>query len=119
VKINIGFGHELDVPEIIVHEWQKRKDQYPEIEEFISEHIDEYLPDEGKLVDKDIAIFLCDFVSEHSPYGFVSEHSPYGGGYFVYDEFSFKDRRNKYTILAFGWVSEDGKTDMHMVGYKE
>ena len=110
MKINIGFRHELDVPEIIVHEWQKRKDQYPEIEEFISEHIDEYLPDEGKLVDKDIAIFLCDF---------VSRHSPYGGGYFVYDEFSFKDRRNKYTILAFGWVSEDGKTDMHMVGYKE
>jgi len=110
VKINTGFGGELEVPEVIVHEWEKHKEQYGEIEEFISKNIGEYLPDEGELVDKDLAIFLRDF---------VSEHSPYGGGYFADSQFNFKDGENKYTIMAFGWIYEGGKTDMYMIGYKE
>jgi len=110
VKISTGFGGELEVPEVIVHEWERHKKRYEQIEEFISENIGEYLPHEGELGDKDLAIFLRDF---------VSEHSPYGRGYFASSQLEFKDGRNKYTILAFGWVSEDGKTDMQMIGYKE
>ena len=117
MKIDTEFGGELEVPEVIIHEWEKHKKQYGEIEEFISENIDKYLPDEGELVDKDLAIFLRDFVSDNSPYGGLS---PYEGGYFANKQFNFKDGRNKYTILAFGWIDEDGKTDnIHMIGYKE
>ena len=116
MKIDTEFMGELEVPEVIVREWEKHKEQYGEIEEFIGENIDKYLPDEGELVDKDLAIFLRDFVSEHSPYGVA----PYGGGYFTDNQFNFKDGGNKYTILAFGWIDEDGKTDnIHMIGYKE
>ena len=111
MKIDTVFGGELEVPEVIIHEWEKHKKQYGEIEEFISENIDKYLPDEGEFIDKDLAIFLRDF---------VSEHSPYGGGYFTDTKFNFNDGRNKYTILAFGWVVEHNHKDyIRMTGYKE
>jgi len=110
VKIDTEFMGELEVPEVIVREWEKHKEQHGEIEEFISENIDKYLP-KGELVDKDLAIFLRDF---------VSEHSPYGGGYFTHTQFNFKDGGNKYTILAFGWVVEHNHKDyIRMTGYKE
>ena len=117
MKIDTEFMGELEVPEVIVREWEKHKEQYGEIEEFISENIDKYLPDEGELVDKDLAIFLRDFVSDNSPYGGLS---PYEGGYFANKQFNFKDGRNKYTILAFGWVVEHNHKDyIRMTGYKE
>jgi len=115
VKINTDRG-ELEVPEVIIHEWEKHKEQYGEIEEFISENVYEYLmPDEGeladrKLVDKDLAIFLRDY---------VSGHIPSWSGYFAANQFNFKDGGNKYTILAFGWNDENGEPDIHMIGYKE
>jgi len=116
VKISTVFGGELEVPEVIVHEWEKHKEQHGEIEDFISDNIDKYLP-EGELVEKDLAIFLRAFVSDNSPYGGLS---PYDGGYFADKQFNFKDGRDKYTILAFGWVDEHNHHDyIHMTGYKE
>jgi len=110
VKINTDWG-ELEVPEVIIREWEKCKKQYGEIEDFISEKVYEYLmPDGGKLLDRDLAIFLRDYVCGHTP--------PWGGR-FDEKQFSFKDGGNKYTILAFGWSGENGKPDIHMVGYKE
>ena len=115
MKIDTDWG-ELEVPEVIIHEWEKCKEQYKEIEEFISENVYEYLMTDGgkladrKLLDKDLAMFLRDY---------VCGHTPRLGGRFDEKQFSFKDGGNKYTILAFGWSGENGKPDIHMVGYKE
>jgi len=115
VKIDTDWG-ELEVPEVIVHEWKKHKEQYGAIEDFIIDNVYKYLmPDGGKLtdrklVDKDLAMFLRDY---------VRGHTPHWGGYFAENQFSFKDVGNRYTILAFGWNDENGKTDIRMIGYKE
>lgn len=115
MKVNTDWG-ELDVPEVITREWEKHKEQYGEIEDFISENVYGYLmPDEGeltdrKLVDKELAIFLRDY---------EIGHKPSWGGYPVANQFTFKDAGNKYTILAFGWNDENGEPDIHMVGYEE
>jgi len=110
MKIKIHFG-EIEVPKAIIGEWRKRKGEYEDIEQFISENAWQFLSSyEGRLVHRDLAIFLRDY---------EANNIPIWGGYFAYKEFSFEDAGNKYTILAFGWNDENGKPDIHMVGYKE
>lgn len=111
MRIRTDRVGELEVPEVIIRDWEKHKEQYEDIEEFIRENASEYLNShEGKLMDRDLAILLRDY---------VIGHIPSWGGYCADTHFSFKDGKSKYTILAFGWNDENGEPDIHMVGYKE
>lgn len=111
MKIKTDRVRELEVPELIIRDWEKHREQYEDIEQFIHENAYEYLTShEGQLADKDLAIFLR---------GYEIGHIPSWGGYYADNQFSFKDGKNRYTILAFGWNDENGKPDIHMIGYKE
>lgn len=111
MRIQFDRGGELEVPEVIIRDWEKHREQYEDIEEFIRDNAWEYLSThEGKLVDKDLAIFIR---------GYEIGNIPSWGGYCADTEFSFEDAGNKYSILAFGWNDENGRPDIHMVGYKE
>ena len=110
MKITLDLG-ETEVPKVIIDKWKKHKREYGDIEEFIRENAWEFLSSyEGKLVDRDLAIFLRDY---------EVDNIPRQGGYSAGKEFSFKDAGNKYTILAFGWNDENGEPAIHMIGYKE
>jgi len=66
---------------------------------------------EGKLISKEDAEFLVNYVT-----GIV----PSGGGYPVEGYITFEDEGRKYTIIAFGWTSElNEKGPLHLVAYKE
>lgn len=111
MRIKTDIVGELEVPEVIIHDWEKHKERYEDIEEFIRENVWEYLKShEGKLVDKGLAIFLR---------GYVIGRTPSWGGYYADNHFSFEDGKSEYTVLAFGWNDENGEPDIHMVGYKE
>ena len=112
MRIMTDLLGELEVPEVIIRDWEKSKEHYGDIEEFIEDKVWDYLfSQKGKLVDKDLAIFLRDYMCG-------KEFLPWGGR-LEYNQFSFKDGGNKYTILAFGWGDENGQTKIHIIGYKE
>jgi hypothetical protein len=67
MKIKKNFG-EIEVPKVIIGEWRKRKGEYEGIEEFISENAWKVLSSyEGRLVDRDLAIFLRDYEANNTP----------------------------------------------------
>jgi len=110
LKVVTEFG-EIKIPKVIVDEWKKHKREYADIKEFIGEKASEFLSSyEGKLVDKELAIFLRDC---------ELDSMPRGCGPPISEELSFEDAGNKYTILAFGWSDENGVPHIHMIGYKE
>ena len=111
MRIKTDRVGELEVPEVSIRDWEKHKEQYKDIEEFIRQNAWEYLTShEGKLVDKGLALFLR---------GYEIGHIPSWGGCYADNHFSFKDGKSKYTVLAFGWNDENGEPDIHMIGYKE
>ncbi|OGO22153.1 MAG: hypothetical protein A2Z28_07670 [Chloroflexi bacterium RBG_16_51_9] len=110
MRIETDRGGELEVPQAIIRDWEKSKEHYGDIEEFIRDNVWDYLrSQEGKLMDKDIVIFLHDYETGHIP--------PWGG-HCADNHFSFKGGKSKYTVLAFGWNDENGEPDIHMIGYK-
>lgn len=111
MKISTDTLGELEVPKIIMDEWERQKADYEDIEEFIREKAYDYLEQyKGKLADKGLAIFLRDY-----EIGII----PFHGGYCADTGFSFQDSGNKDTVLAFGWNDDCNRPDIHMVGYKE
>lgn len=64
---------------------------------------------DGKIVDKDLAIFLCDYMV-NTP--------PFIGGYPISQVFTFEEDGKTYNILAFGWSNEDNDS-LYMIGFKE
>jgi len=65
---------------------------------------------EGKIVDKEMAIFLRDFDTSL----LVDGMGRPGGR-----ELSFEEGRVRYTILAFGRSDDRCQLNLHMIGYKE
>jgi len=120
MKIKTDIQEEIEMPEILVKEftetWQEGEDKenYESFEVFIDncggeliyQCLGEY---DGKMVDKELAIFLRDY---------ITNMIPSQGGYPTSEEFTFKENGIQYTILAFGWLNE--KYDpLYMIGFKE
>ena len=111
---------DIEIPEILMKEfteaWQecKNKEDYESLEDFVDDEgweiIYSFLGEcDGKMVDRELAIFLRDY---------VTSMIPSQGGYPTSDEFTFEGNETQYTILAFGWLNE--KYDpLYMIGYKE
>lgn len=110
---------EIEMPEILMKEfteaWQEGENKnYESVEVFIDncgcELIYQRLGEcNGKMVDKELAIFLRDY---------DTNMIPFQGGYPTSEEFTFKETGTQYTILAFGWLNE--KYDpLYMIGFKE
>ena len=118
MKVKIDIGDDLELPKVIEDdlkkEWEKAKADYKNIEDFLEsgdfETILDYLDEcDGKIVDKELALFLRDWET-----GII----PAAGGYPTSEAFMFEEKGTQYTILAFGWLNE--KYDhLYMVGYKE
>lgn len=118
MKIKIDIGDDLELPKVIEDElkeqWETAKEGYENIEAFLEsvdfEIIGGYRSDsDGKIVDKDLALFLRDWET-----GII----PDAGGYPTSEEFIFEEKGTRYTVLAFGWLNE--KYDrLYMIGYKE
>jgi len=110
MKIKLDLG-ETEVPKSLIDKWQTHKEDYEHIEEFIRETFYDLLYEcVGKIVHKDLAIFLRNY-----EVGIV----PRWGGYCANEELAFEDSGNKYIIMAFGWNDEYARPEIHMVGYKE
>ena len=111
---------DIEIPEILMKEfteaWQecKNKEGYKSFEDFIDDNGWEIIYSSlgecnGEMVDKELAIFLCNY---------VTSMIPSQGGYPTSEFFTFKENGTQYTILAFGWLNE--KYDpLYMIGYKE
>lgn len=131
MKIKTDFSDELEVPEVIMSEikaeWEEYKanhsdpTNYSDFDELVNdravitievvEKVYDYLGRaDGKIVDKDLAIFLSNYVTSVE---FTN------GGYPIDKSFNFEDNGKKYTILAFGWNSGDKNDPIYMIGYKE
>lgn len=101
------------IPKLILRDFKRQEEKYGGIEEFIEENIWEYLTDlGGKLVDKDMATFLYEYVTD-------VENAPSWGGYCTRKEMTFEDDGRKYGNFAFGWNNDGGEPDVHMLAYKE
>ncbi len=111
MKMKTDLLGEIEISKIITDEWEKHKVGYEDIEEFISENAYDFLMQcQGKLVDKELAIFLCNY-----NIGII----PAWGGYHADAQFSFEDSGHKYTVLAFGWNDDSGRPNINMIAYKE
>lgn len=120
MKIKTDIQGEIEIPEILMKEftkaWQEceNKEGYKSFEDFVDDDGWEIIHTslgecDGKMVDKELAIFLRDYVT-----GII----PSQGGYPTSEEFTFKEKGTQYTVLAFGWLNE--KYDpLYMIGYKE
>lgn len=111
MKIRTDLLGEIEIPKIITDEWEKHKADYEDIKEFISENAyNFFMQCQGKLVDKELAMFLRNY-----SIGII----PAWGGYHADTQFSFEDSGHEYTVLAFGWNDDSGRPDIRMIAYKE
>lgn len=120
MKIKTDIQGEIEIPEILMEEftkaWQEceNKEDYESFEDFVYDGEFDIIYSslgecDGKMVDKELAIFLRDY---------VTSIIPSQGGYPTSEEFTFEENGAQYTILAFGWLNE--KYDpLYMIGYKE
>jgi len=112
IKIETCVG-ELVVPKIIADAYEKEewKDKTLNEDEnfhswWLETELEFFRPEEGKLVDKEIAEFIVSM-----EIGF----EPSEGGSPIEVWFEFEDRDYKYSICTYGW--EEGL--LRTVGYKE
>lgn len=101
------------VAAIITRDWLEQGETFEEF--LVGGYFSEVAYDllgkyDGELVEKDLAIFLRDF---------VLSSIPSDGGYPVDNQMEFTAGRTRYTILAFGWQNGDNNEPLYMVGYKE
>ena len=111
---------DIEIPEILMKKfteaWQEceKKEAYKSFEDFVDDDGREIINSSlgecnGEMVDKELAIFLCNY---------ETRTIPFQGGYPTDEYFTFKEKGTQYTILAFGWLNE--KNDpLYMIGYKE
>lgn len=111
---------DIEIPEILIERfteaWQEceNKEGYKSFEDFVCDDGWEIIYSSlgecnGKMVDKELAIFLSNY---------VTSMIPSQGGYPTSEEFTFEESGAQYTILVFGWLNE--KYDpLYMIGYKE
>ncbi|GAH37857.1 unnamed protein product [marine sediment metagenome] len=103
MKIKTDLHGEIEMPEILVKEfteaWQEceNKEGYKSFEDFVDDIETETIYDclhesNGKMVDKELAIFL-----QYYHAGII----PSQGGYPTSEEFTFEENGTQYTILAF------------------
>ncbi len=122
MEIKFDYGFEAKVPKIFLKEF--REDRKEEIkkgelqeEDLFFEWLEEKFGDRkydyyGKIVDKEIALFL------------IAEHlgTDYGDGGYPRDEvMEFKDNEFKYIIVCFGWANGENMKGggYNFIGWKE
>jgi hypothetical protein len=106
VKIDTDINGEILIPKSITSKMTKRPDIYEKDEKIINVLCDS----DGKIVDKEIAEFLEQYVT-----GNIPEY----GGYPISGVLTFDNKGDIITVLAFGWNNGDKNADFYMVGYKE
>ena len=110
---------DIEIPEILIEKltgaWQGcEKKEGESFEDFVDDGGREFILSflgecNGEMVDKELAIFLCNY---------ETSTIPFQGGYPTSEFFTFKENGTQYTILAFGWLNEKYDT-LYMIGYKE
>jgi len=116
MKIKFEYGdEEVEIPKVFLDGFKQAKKEEKDltIEEYFDElDYDNYSEYYGKIVDKEMALFLI-AKELGTDYGF--------GGYPREEYMNFEDNGFKYTICCFGWANDENLKSggYNFIGYKE